>query len=168
MCSLSTLHFLFHLQVDTKFLIYAFAFFTLLWEEGRIRLKLLIAILKFSITKDLNKTEKATYDFKIQSKESCMCTCLCQHFCFWFFLNHIMASFCQIPTFSGFPVSPNGNIQMFPIMYPALVPGLISLQNQEQVNRGAGIYAVPVPPLMGPISGLPSNALIPLTYNIPT
>ncbi|XP_034700594.1 uncharacterized protein LOC117925639 [Vitis riparia] len=74
----------------------------------------------------------------------------------------------QIPTFSGFPVSPNGNIQMFPIMYPALVPGLISLQNQEQVNRGAGIYAVPVPPLMGPISGLPSNALIPLTYNIPT
>lgn len=57
---------------------------------------------------------------------------------------------------------------MFPIMYPALVPGLISLQNQEQVNRGAGIYAVPVPPLMGPISGLPSNALIPLTYNIPT
>lgn len=57
---------------------------------------------------------------------------------------------------------------MFPVMYPAFVPGLTSLQNQEQMNRGAGIYAVPVLPFMGHVSGIPSNNLIPLTYNIPT
>ncbi|XP_038993771.1 uncharacterized protein LOC120117576 isoform X3 [Hibiscus syriacus] len=56
---------------------------------------------------------------------------------------------------------------MFPVMYPAIVPGL-TLQNQEQINRGAGIYAVPVQPFMGHIAGIPSNNLIPLTYNIPT
>ncbi|KAL5699538.1 hypothetical protein ACHQM5_030424 [Ranunculus cassubicifolius] len=57
---------------------------------------------------------------------------------------------------------------MFPIMYPALVPGLIPLQNQEQVNHGGGIYAVPILPFMGPMSGIPSNTLIPLTYSLPT
>ncbi|KAG2692018.1 hypothetical protein I3843_08G032800 [Carya illinoinensis] len=74
----------------------------------------------------------------------------------------------QVPVFSGFPASPNGDFQMFPVMYPALVPGLNTLQNQEQINRGAGIYAVPVFPYMGPVAGLPPNTLIPLTYNIPT
>lgn len=74
----------------------------------------------------------------------------------------------QVPVFSGFPAFQNGEFQMFPVMYPALVPGLNTLQNQEQVNRGAGIYAVPVLPYMGPVAGLPSNTLIPLTYNIPT
>ncbi|KAF2317205.1 hypothetical protein GH714_016637 [Hevea brasiliensis] len=72
----------------------------------------------------------------------------------------------QVPPFSGFPAY--GDFQMYPIVYPALVPGLTHLQNQEQMNRGAGIYAVPVPPFMGPIAGLPSSTLIPLTYNIPT
>ncbi|XP_019051979.1 PREDICTED: uncharacterized protein LOC104590047 isoform X2 [Nelumbo nucifera] len=57
---------------------------------------------------------------------------------------------------------------MYPIMYPALVPGLILVQNQERTNHGAGIYAVPVLPSVGPMSGLPSNTLIPLTYNLPT
>ncbi|XP_022753422.1 uncharacterized protein LOC111301756 isoform X2 [Durio zibethinus] len=56
---------------------------------------------------------------------------------------------------------------MFPVMYPAIIPGLTSLQNQEQTNRGAGIYAVPAIPFMGRIAGLPSNNLIPLTYNLP-
>uniref|UniRef100_A0A5B6YV86 Transmembrane protein n=1 Tax=Davidia involucrata TaxID=16924 RepID=A0A5B6YV86_DAVIN len=74
----------------------------------------------------------------------------------------------QVPGLSGFAASPNGDIQMFPIIYPALVPGLFPLQNQEQMNRGAGIYAVPVLPFMGPVAGLPSNTLIPLTYNLPT
>ncbi|XP_065850879.1 uncharacterized protein [Euphorbia lathyris] len=74
----------------------------------------------------------------------------------------------QVPAFSGFPAHPYGDFQMYPIVYPALVPGLTGLQNQEQMNRGPGIYAVPVPPYMGPIAGLPSNTLIPLTYSIPT
>ncbi|KAA8522711.1 hypothetical protein F0562_009127 [Nyssa sinensis] len=74
----------------------------------------------------------------------------------------------QVSGLSGFAASPNGDIQMFPIIYPALVPGSFPLQNQEQMNRGAGIYAVPVLPFMGPVAGLPSNTLIPLTYNLPT
>ncbi|MBA0784191.1 hypothetical protein Gotri_001784 [Gossypium trilobum] len=72
------------------------------------------------------------------------------------------------PGYSGLPTFQNGDFQMFPVMYPACVPGLTSLQNQEQMNRGAGIYAVPVLPFMGHVSGIPSNNLIPLTYNIPT
>ncbi|XP_047317174.1 uncharacterized protein LOC124920674 [Impatiens glandulifera] len=62
----------------------------------------------------------------------------------------------------------NGNIQMFPVIYPVLVPGSFHVQNEEQVNRGAGIYAVPVLPFAGPVAGFPSNNLIPLTYNVPT
>lgn len=72
------------------------------------------------------------------------------------------------PGYSGLPTFQNGDFQMFPVMYPAIVPGLTSLQNQEQMNRGAGIYAVPVLPFMGHVAGIPSNNLIPLTYNIPT
>ncbi|XP_011077905.2 uncharacterized protein LOC105161789 [Sesamum indicum] len=54
-------------------------------------------------------------------------------------------------------------------MYPALVPGLFPPhQDQEQINRGPGLYAVPVLPYMQPIAGLPPNTLIPFTYNIPT
>jgi hypothetical protein len=79
----------------------------------------------------------------------------------WFFCS-------QVPIFSSFPAYPNGDFQMFPVMYPALVPGLNNLQNQEQINRGSGIYAVPVFSCMGHVTGLPSNTLVPLTYNIPT
>ncbi|KAF4393861.1 hypothetical protein CsatB_014926 [Cannabis sativa] len=71
----------------------------------------------------------------------------------------------QVPAFTGFPPFPNGDFQMFPVMYPALVN---PSQNQENINRGAGIYAVPVYPYTGPVVGIPSNTLIPLTYNIPT
>ncbi|KAF3452735.1 hypothetical protein FNV43_RR03168 [Rhamnella rubrinervis] len=71
----------------------------------------------------------------------------------------------QVPAFSGFTAFPNGDFQMFPIMYPTLVA---PSQSQEHTNRGAGIYAVPVYPSMGPIAGVPPNTLIPLTYNIPT
>ncbi|PQP91836.1 uncharacterized protein Pyn_07496 [Prunus yedoensis var. nudiflora] len=74
----------------------------------------------------------------------------------------------QVPPLSGLPFVPNGDFQMLPIMYPLLVPGLNPLQDQEQMNRGAGIYAVPVHPFMGPVTGVSSNTLIPLTYNIPT
>ncbi|KAK8515567.1 hypothetical protein V6N13_139456 [Hibiscus sabdariffa] len=74
----------------------------------------------------------------------------------------------QVPGSFGVPAFQNGDFQMFPVMYPAIIPGLTSLQNQEQMNRGAGIYAVPVQPFMGHIAGIPSNNLIPLTYNIPT
>ncbi|XP_057975562.1 uncharacterized protein LOC131162941 isoform X2 [Malania oleifera] len=73
----------------------------------------------------------------------------------------------NIPTFPSYQPS-SGDFQMFPIMYPAFVPGLVPLQSQEQMNRGAGIYAVPVLPYMGPLAGIPSTNLIPLTYNIPT
>ncbi|XP_039030382.1 uncharacterized protein LOC120164801 [Hibiscus syriacus] len=74
----------------------------------------------------------------------------------------------QLPGYFGVPDFQNGDFQMFPVMYPAIIPGLTSLQNQEQMNRGAGVYAVPVQPFMGHIAGIPSNNLIPLTYNIPT
>ncbi|KAE8710367.1 hypothetical protein F3Y22_tig00110321pilonHSYRG00046 [Hibiscus syriacus] len=77
------------------------------------------------------------------------------------------AKISQVPGYFGVPAFQNGDFQMFPVMYPAIVPGL-TLQNQEQINRGAGIYAVPVQPFMGHIAGIPSNNLIPLTYNIPT
>ncbi|KAK9097749.1 hypothetical protein Syun_024794 [Stephania yunnanensis] len=55
----------------------------------------------------------------------------------------------KVPGYPGFQLSPNGEMQMFPTMYPALVPGLMPLHNQEQSNNGAGIYAVPVVPFMG-------------------
>ncbi|XP_023530470.1 uncharacterized protein LOC111793026 isoform X1 [Cucurbita pepo subsp. pepo] len=72
----------------------------------------------------------------------------------------------QVPKFSSFPTVPNGGVQMIPIMYPALVPGSAPLDNQ---NRGAGIYAVPAFPSMGgPVIGMSTNNLIPLTYSIPT
>lgn len=124
------------------------------------------AILKFSITQDLNKTEKDNIWFFFFFFKYLVCLYVCVSFYVSILVSDSL--FCQIPTFSGFPVSPNGNMQMLPIMYPAFVPGLIPMQNQEQMNRGAGIYAVPVPPSLGPISGLPPNALIPLTYNLPT
>lgn len=76
-----------------------------------------------------------------------------------------LATFSGFPTFSSFPGIPNGNFQMFPIMYPALVT---PPQNEEQVNRGAGIYAVANYPFIGPVAGIPPNTLIPLTYNVPT
>ncbi|KZV46109.1 hypothetical protein F511_30686, partial [Dorcoceras hygrometricum] len=72
------------------------------------------------------------------------------------------------PTVGGFK-SPNGNVPMFPLIYPAVVPGLFpSQQDQEQMNRGPGLYAVPVLPFTQPITGFHSNTLIPFTYNIPT
>lgn len=77
-------------------------------------------------------------------------------------------SLSQVPTVGGLK-SKSDNIPKFPIMYPALVPGLFPhQQNQEQMNRGPGLYAVPVLPFMQPITGFPSNTLIPFTYNIPT
>ncbi|XP_051114323.1 uncharacterized protein LOC127239968 [Andrographis paniculata] len=57
----------------------------------------------------------------------------------------------------------NGNIPTF--MYPGLFP---SPQDQELVNRGPGLYAVPVHSYTQPMPWLPSNALIPFTYNVPT
>lgn len=74
----------------------------------------------------------------------------------------------QIPAFYNFPAHPDGYYQMFPVMYPALVPGLTPSQNEEHMNRGPGIYAVPVNPFMGHVTGMPYNALIPLTYSTPT
>ncbi|KAK3435410.1 hypothetical protein EUGRSUZ_C00120 [Eucalyptus grandis] len=73
----------------------------------------------------------------------------------------------QVPLSSAFPVPGNGGMQMLPIFYPTQGPSLSNSQNQEQTNRGAGIYAVPVSPYLG-FSGFQSNNLIPLTYNIPT
>ncbi|GAB2267412.1 hypothetical protein Dimus_002395 [Dionaea muscipula] len=74
----------------------------------------------------------------------------------------------KVPPFLGAPPLPDGNMKMFPIVYPALVPGLVANQNCEQVGRGAGIYAVPSLPFTGPVAGIPTNALIPMTYSVPT
>ncbi|KAK4775194.1 hypothetical protein SAY86_010129 [Trapa natans] len=73
----------------------------------------------------------------------------------------------QGPFFPSFPVLSGNDMQMFPVVYPVVSPG-INLDNQDQSNRGAGIYAVPVGPYMRSAAGLYSNSLIPLTYNIPT
>lgn len=66
----------------------------------------------------------------------------------------------MMPNFSGFA---NGDVTMVPVMYPAAM--VWDTQQQQQMNnRGAGIYAIPVLPY----SGVSTNTLIPLTYNIPT
>ncbi|CAI9779837.1 unnamed protein product [Fraxinus pennsylvanica] len=72
----------------------------------------------------------------------------------------------QVRAFHGLQ-SPNGDVQMFPFMYPALVPQLYSQQDQEHMNHGPGLYAVPVLPVAQPITGFTSNTLIPFTYNVP-
>ncbi|XP_010688410.2 uncharacterized protein LOC104902356 isoform X2 [Beta vulgaris subsp. vulgaris] len=74
----------------------------------------------------------------------------------------------QIPSFPHLQPIQCGGVNMIPIMYPALLPGFGSAQNPEQINRGPGIYAVPVLPFMGTVTGIPANALIPLTYSTPT
>ena len=74
----------------------------------------------------------------------------------------------QIPKIPYFPTFQHGDVNMLPIMYPALLPGLGTTQNSEQPNRGPGIYAVPMLPFMGTLSGIPANTFIPLTYNTPT
>ncbi|KAJ8444239.1 hypothetical protein Cgig2_028120 [Carnegiea gigantea] len=74
----------------------------------------------------------------------------------------------QVPPFSYFPPLQQGDVNMLPIVYPALVPGIISTQDLEQMNHGPGIYAVPVLPLNGTVTRVPTNALIPLTYSTPT
>ncbi|KAL7092421.1 hypothetical protein ACP275_12G163700 [Erythranthe tilingii] len=74
----------------------------------------------------------------------------------------------KVPAFGGLK-SPDGNNPMFPIMYPALGFGLFPpQQDQEQINRGPGLYAVQVLPKMQHMAGFPSSTLIPFTYNIPT
>ncbi|KAL6575240.1 hypothetical protein OROMI_012525 [Orobanche minor] len=73
----------------------------------------------------------------------------------------------KVPIFDGLK-STNGNIPMCPIMHPALVPGILPPDmDQEQMNHGPGLYAVPVLPFMQPIAGFPTNTLIPFTYNMP-
>jgi len=74
----------------------------------------------------------------------------------------------QVPPFPYFPSLQQRDANMLPIMYPALVPGIVSTQNLEQMNRGPGIYAVPVLPLNGTVTRVPTSALIPLTYSTPT
>lgn len=70
--------------------------------------------------------------------------------------------------FSGLP-SLNGDFQTLPIMYPSYFPGFYPLQqNQEQMNHGRGLYAVPAFPFMGPTAAFAPNTLIPFTYNIPS
>lgn len=71
----------------------------------------------------------------------------------------------QVPPVGGSP-GPNESMQMFPVMYPVLIPPL--QQAQDQVNRRGGLYAVPTYPFMGPMSAFPPTSLIPFTYNVPT
>ncbi|KAL8040005.1 hypothetical protein ABFX02_10G072400 [Erythranthe guttata] len=70
----------------------------------------------------------------------------------------------QAPAFNGLNL-PNGDIPFSAFMYPGIFP---PQQDQEPMDRGPGLYAVPVHPFMQPIVGIPSNALIPFTYNLPT
>ncbi|KAF3489780.1 hypothetical protein F2Q69_00057681 [Brassica cretica] len=63
------------------------------------------------------------------------------------------------------PPSSSGEVAVFKPQNPD--PGLNPGPYDEQTNRGAGIYAVPVHHHQFG-APLPSNYLIPLTYNIPT
>ncbi|XP_073101857.1 uncharacterized protein [Elaeis guineensis] len=74
----------------------------------------------------------------------------------------------QIPNTSSYESSPDAAFQMFTMTDPALIPGMVLLQNTENNDHGPGIYAVPVHPFMGPMIEFPPNTLIPLKYNIPT
>ncbi|RDX82008.1 hypothetical protein CR513_37249, partial [Mucuna pruriens] len=74
----------------------------------------------------------------------------------------------SVPAFPNFAPYPGACYQMFPGMYPALVPGLTLPQHEEHGSRGAGIYAVSVNPFDRQVTGLPYNTLIPLTYHTPT
>ncbi|KAK6914583.1 hypothetical protein RJ641_021904 [Dillenia turbinata] len=65
---------------------------------------------------------------------------------------------------SQYQVSGTGDANMLGMIYP----GLLGFQNQEHRNGGAGIYAVPLIPVMDSYTGLSSDTLIPLTSNIPT
>ena len=66
---------------------------------------------------------------------------------------------------SGLHGSPNPAPQMFPPIYPSVTE---SVQNQEQLGYGQGLYAVQFSPFMGMMHESPPNMLIPLTYKIPT
>ncbi|XP_009778002.1 uncharacterized protein [Nicotiana sylvestris] len=68
----------------------------------------------------------------------------------------------QLPSFHGSPLL---NYQMLQSMYPTQLPGAFNTQPiQEELNRGPGLYAVP----MGQYGGFPPNTLIPFTYTVPT
>ncbi|CAM8897408.1 unnamed protein product [Rhodiola kirilowii] len=54
------------------------------------------------------------------------------------------------------------------MLYPALIPNFATNGNQEHSNRGAGLYAVPVLPFAGSLTGPIPNNLIPFTYTVPT
>lgn len=82
-------------------------------------------------------------------------------------LTIILVAYFQVPLLPRFSVFSASDMQMFPVTYPAVISGINS-EDQDQSNRGAGIYAVPVGPYMRPVAGLQSNTLIPLTYNVPT
>ncbi|CAA0818735.1 Unknown protein [Striga hermonthica] len=82
--------------------------------------------------------------------------------------NDVVKDQSQAPSFDDLK-PPSSNNSTCPIMYPALVPGLFPPQlDQDQMNRGPGLYAVPVLPFAQSITGFPTNTLIPFTYNIPT
>ncbi|XP_031114662.1 uncharacterized protein LOC116018800 isoform X1 [Ipomoea triloba] len=65
--------------------------------------------------------------------------------------------------------SADSNNHMHQTMYQPLLSGFYYLQqNQEELNRGPGLYAVSVNPFMDHMTGFPPNTLIPLRYSVPT
>ncbi|MCO5579157.1 hypothetical protein L7F22_033010 [Adiantum nelumboides] len=55
---------------------------------------------------------------------------------------------------------------LVPILCPLPLPGYQG-QLGEQTFRNGGIFAVPMVPVIGPLSGFPPSGLIPVSYNIP-
>uniref|UniRef100_A0A7N0SV99 Uncharacterized protein n=1 Tax=Kalanchoe fedtschenkoi TaxID=63787 RepID=A0A7N0SV99_KALFE len=74
----------------------------------------------------------------------------------------------KFPDLAGQPVTSIGDMQIFPTVYPALIPNFATIGNQEHSNGGAGLYAVPVLPFAGSVTGAVPDTLIPLTYSVPT
>ncbi|CAH9132627.1 unnamed protein product [Cuscuta epithymum] len=74
----------------------------------------------------------------------------------------------QMPSAYGSSLVDSNN-QMHPTMYQPLLSGFYCpQQNQEELNRGPGLYAVSVHPFMDNVTGFPPIRLIPLTYTVPT
>lgn len=64
--------------------------------------------------------------------------------------------------------NPSAETDMFSHIQQLCDSGLAAPDNQEQTDHGPGIYAIPVLPFIGEMTGFSAGNLIPLTYNVPT
>lgn len=66
----------------------------------------------------------------------------------------------------GYLDQAGSSFPMVPILCPFPFPGYPGHLEERQL-RNAGIFAVPMIPVIGPLPGYPASGLIPISYNIP-